>query len=69
MVNIKDEGGELVFTVDHTNEITPTNCIIRVTPEASKVIDEIRAETGLSTKSVASALICFAGAHYSVTKE
>lgn len=68
MVDIKDENGELVFTLNGTNEFTPTGNIIRISADAAKVIDEIRAETGMPVSSVASALIKFAGEHYTVKR-
>lgn len=68
MVNIKEEGGELVFAVDVASGISPTGNIVRVSADAARVIEEIRAETGLSTQAVASALITYAGKHYSVEK-
>ena len=66
MVNIKDEGGELVFEMSKLTNISETGNIIRISPDAAKVIDEIRIETGLSIRAVADELIKFAGKHYSV---
>jgi hypothetical protein len=68
LVDIKDEGGELIFTLNGASGFTPTGNIIRISPDAAKVIDEIRAETGLPASSVASALIAFAGQHYTVKR-
>lgn len=66
MVNIKEKGGELIFAVDVASGISPT--VVRVSADAARVIEKIRAETGLSTQAVASALITYAGKHYSVEK-
>lgn len=68
MVNIKEEGGELVFELSKFTNITETGNIIRISPDATKVIDEIRIETGLSIRAVADELIKFAGKHYSVRR-
>ena len=69
MVEIKDEGGELVFCLNNGSNFKPVGDIVRISPEAQAVIDEIRAETGLSAMAIASKLITFGGAHYSIRKE
>lgn len=68
MIDIKEDGNELIFDMTRADEITPTGNIIRISAEAATVIDEIRAETGLPASSVASALIAYAGKHYTVRR-
>ena len=67
MVTTKDNGGELIFTVTEATE-SPCGNTVRINEEAQAVINEIRAETGLSAAAIASRLIIFAGAHYTVER-
>lgn len=68
MIQTMDVNGELIFKIGGAAVFKPCGEIVRISPEAQTVIDEIRAETGMSAASVASELIKFAGAHYSIKK-
>lgn len=68
MIKTMDIDGELVFKIGGASVFKPCGEIVRISPEAQNIIDEIRAETGMSAASVASELIKFAGAHYSIKK-
>lgn len=68
MIQTMDVNGELVFQISSGQLFKPCGEIVRISPEAQTVIDEIRAVTGMSAATVASELIKFTGAHYSIKK-
>lgn len=69
MVDIKDKGEQLVFSITDETSNKATGLIVRVYEDASQVIESICGETGLSKSEVASALINYAGKHYTIEKE
>ncbi len=69
MVKVKDQKGELVFTIEKPDIVKNRSGIVQVSPEAMYVLEEIKAKTGLPTTRIATELILFANDHYSVRLE
>ena len=69
MVNIKDEGNELVFSVRNGSYQRSDRVNIHISPEAADVLRKLQEETGLTQQVLASELILWATKHSVVEKE